>query len=138
MLGSQWEPTNYCQIWPQKAPSRKFDIVSVASGQLSHFIQIGWENKLHGPALMDYLSYTTKIYQLVHRFSLVSVLLYDREYRKLQAPLIFRWGMDVQHLSNIHLQAQDKPVGQSSQSNQRTNGPVNAHLRPEIYNNKLG
>ena len=60
-------------------------------------------HKLQGSSLMDYLSYTTKIYQLVQRYSLVSVLLFDREYRKLQTMMKFRWGTDVQHLSNIHL-----------------------------------
>ena len=51
--------------------------------------------KLVGPALMDYLSYTTKVYQLVQRYSLESVLLFfDREYRKLLASMNFRWGRD--------------------------------------------
>ena len=26
----------------------------------------------------------------------------------------FRWGTDVQHLSNIHLQPRDKPVAQGN------------------------
>ena len=63
------------------------------------------DHKLQGSSLMDYLSYTTKIHQLVQRYSLVSVLLFDREYRKLQTMMKFRWGTDVQHLSNIHLQS---------------------------------
>ena len=42
-------------------------------------------------------------------------MLCDREYRKLQASLKFRWGTDVQHLSNIHLQVRDKPAAQGSQ-----------------------
>ena len=46
---------------------------------------------------MDYLyiSYTTKIYQLVPRYSLASVLLFDREYRKVQATIKFRGGAHV-------------------------------------------
>ena len=52
-----------------------------------------------GPRMMDYLSYSTKVYQLVQRFSLVLVLLYDRVYRKLQSTMGFRWGRDVQHFS---------------------------------------
>ena len=74
------------------------------------------DHKLQGSSLMDYLSYTTKIYQLVQRYSLVSVLLIDREYRKLQTMIKFRLGTDVQHLSNIHLQSRDKPVVQGNQS----------------------
>ena len=69
--------------------------------QLSHrgrLYNVVNEGKLVGPSLMDYLSYTTKVYQLVQRFSLVSVLLFDREYHKLQGSMNFRWGTDVQHL----------------------------------------
>ena len=82
--------------------------------------QLVRENKLQGPSLFDYLSYTTKVYQLVQRYNLISVLLYDREYRKLQAALKFRWGTDVQHLSSIHLQARDKPAAQSNQQKKQT------------------
>ena len=55
---------------------------------------------------MDYLSYTNKVYQLVHRYSLVSVLLFDREYRKLHPSMGFQWGTDVQHLHKLFLQFQ--------------------------------
>ena len=68
------------------------------------------DGKLEGPALMDYLSYTTKVYQLVQKYSLASVLLYDREYRKLQGSMGFRWGTDVQHLHTLYLQPRDKPL----------------------------
>ena len=47
-------------------------------------------------------------------FSLISVLLYDREYRRLQATMGFRWGTDVQHLHTLHLQQRDRPVVQNS------------------------
>ena len=63
---------------------------------------------------MDYLSYTTKDYQLVQRYSLTSVLFYDREYRKVQASMNFRWGIDVQHLHNVFLQPR---AGQRSKAN---------------------
>ena len=70
---------------------------------------------------MDYLSYTTKVYQLVQRYSLVSVLLFDIEYRKLQALMNFRWGTDVQHLHTLFLQPQLSKKGRvSGQKNGRT------------------
>ena len=40
--------------------------------------------------MLDYLSYTTKIYQLTQRYENVSVYFYDREYCKLQACHDFR------------------------------------------------
>ena len=70
------------------------------------------EGKLGGSSLMDYLSYSTKVYQLVQRFSLASVMLYDREYRKLQGSMNFRWGTDVQHLHTLFLQPRDNLVAQ--------------------------
>ena len=66
------------------------------------------EGKLQGAALLDYLSHTKKIYQFVQRYSLPSVLQYDRECRKLQAAMGFSWGTDVQHLYKLHLIPQDK------------------------------
>lgn len=62
------------------------------------------ESKLNACNILDYLSYTTKICQLVQRYSLVSVLLYDREYRRLQSEHNFRWGTDIPHLQSVHLQ----------------------------------
>ena len=56
------------------------------------------EGKLISNAVIDYLSYTTKVYQLTQRYENVSVYLYDREYRKLQASHGFRWGTDIPHL----------------------------------------
>ena len=48
------------------------------------------ESKMNASNILDYLSYSTKICQLVQRYSLVSVLLYDREYRRLQSEHNFR------------------------------------------------
>lgn len=61
------------------------------------------ESKLHPNNILDYISYSTKICELVQRFTLLSVLLYDRNYRQLQAQNGFRWGTDVPHLQNVHL-----------------------------------
>ena len=56
-----------------------------------------------GEAVQDYLSYTVKIGQLAQRFDWLSVLLYDREYRALQATHNFRWGSDAPHLHTVML-----------------------------------
>ena len=43
-------------------------------------------------------------------------------------------SQDLNHMENRFLSyAKAKEI----KENQRTNGPVNAHLRPEIYTNKL-
>lgn len=61
------------------------------------------ESKLDASNILDYLSYTTKICELIQRYILVSVLLYERNYRQLQSQNSFRWGTDVPHLQNVHL-----------------------------------
>ena len=38
---------------------------------------------------------------------------------------------------SIHIYIREEDLTSSTPSNQRTNGPVNAHLKPEIYTNKL-
>ena len=115
VLGSQGDQQIIVKSGPKKPRIENLTLSQWSVANLAILYRLVGENKLQGPELMDYLSYTTKIYQLVQRFSLVSVMLYDREYRKLQAGLKFRWGTDVQHLSNIHLQARDKPAAQGGQ-----------------------
>lgn len=51
----------------------------------------------------DYLSYTTRIYQLFSTHDIVSVLFFDREYRRLQNQHGFRWGTDIPHMSTVFL-----------------------------------
>ena len=115
VLGNQGDQQIVVKSGPKKPRIENITLCQWSVANLAILYKLVGENKLQGPALMDYLSYSTKIYQLVQKFSLVSVMLYDREYRKLQASLNFRWGTDVQHLSNIHLQARDKPAAQGNQ-----------------------
>ena len=78
------------------------------------------ESKLNTNNMLDYISYSTKVCELVQRFTLVSVLLYDRNYRQLQAQNGFRWGTDVPHLQNVHLIPRiPRPNGNQTQ----TGGP---------------
>ena len=53
--------------------------------------------------MIDYMSYTAHILHLTPRYENVSVYFYDREYRKLQAALNFRWGTDIPHLQTMQL-----------------------------------
>lgn len=78
------------------------------------------EGKLVGNALMD----TSKFYQLVQRCSMVSVLLYDKEYRQLQASMGFRWGTDLQHLHTLHLQPRDRLSNQGTNPKKVTKHPT--------------
>ena len=106
------------------------------------------DGKLNSTNMLDYLPYTTKICQLVQRYSLLSVLHYDKEYRQLLARHNFRWGTDVPHFQTVllvahapkpltangkHLQPNpSKPQGQSSP---RT---LDGRIICKLYNTKSG
>ena len=117
VLGGHGDQQIIVKSGPKKPKLESLTLSQWSVANLAILYKLVGENKLVGPSLMDYLSYTTKVYQLVQRFSLVSVLLFDREYRKLQASMGFRWGTDVQHLHTLFLQARTQP---STQPNQQT------------------
>ena len=58
---------------------------------------------LGNSSILNYLAYTDKISQLANRFTWTSVLLFDRQYRQLQAVHKFPWGSDIPHLTTITL-----------------------------------
>jgi hypothetical protein len=74
------------------------------------------DGKIQNASVIDYLSYTTKIYQLCQRFEQSSVWFYDREYRHLQAQHGFRWGTDVPHIHQVHLIPKPYNRGTNSRS----------------------
>ena len=114
VIGGQGDQQIIVKSGPKKPKLEALTLSQWSIANLSILYRLVGEEKLAGQSLMDYLSYTTKVYQLVQRFSLISVLLYDREYRRLQATMGFRWGTDVQHLHTLHLQQRDRPVVQNS------------------------
>ena len=119
VVGGHGDQQLVIKTGPKKPKLESLTLSQWSVANLAILYRLVNEGKLVGPNLMDYLSYTTKVYQLVQRFSLSSVLLYDREYRKLQASMNFRWGTDVQHLHTLFLQQRSVP-GSQSQGNQLT------------------
>lgn len=57
--------------------------------------------------IQDYLSYTVKISELIETYTLMSVLSYDDQYRRLQHEYNFRWGSDSQHLHTRFLKRRE-------------------------------
>ena len=115
IIGGQGDQQIVVKSGPRKPKLENLTLSQWSIANLAILYKLQWENKLGGDSILDYLSYTTKVYQLVQCFSLPSVLLYDREYRKLQASMNFWWGTDVQHLHTLCLQDRDKPVIQGAQ-----------------------
>ena len=89
---------------PQKVKLENVTLAQWSVANLAILYKLAGEGKLHAGNILDYLSYTTKICQLAQKYSLISLWLYDREYRKLQASHDFRWGTEVPHLHSVHLQ----------------------------------
>ena len=59
--------------------------------------------KLPASQMLNYLSSTAKIGDLALRYSWLSVLYYDNEYRYFQAQYKFEWGRDAPHLATTSL-----------------------------------
>ena len=89
---------------PQKPKIENVILAQWSVANLAILYKLVSESKLHAGNILDYLSYTTKVCQLLQRYPHISVLLYDKEYRQLQARHEFKWGTDVPHLHTMHLQ----------------------------------
>ena len=122
VVGGQGEQQLIIKSGPKKPKLESLTLSQWSIANLAILYKLVNENKLVGPNLMDYLSYTTKVYQLVQRFSLGSVLLYDREYHKLQSSMNFRWGTDVQHLHTLFLQSRSNNGSQGNTVNTQKRG----------------
>ena len=92
VLGGQGDQQIVVKSGPKKPRLENLTLSQWSVANLAILYKLVSEQKLLGSSLMDYLSYSTKIYKLVQRYSLVSVLLFDREYRKLQSSMKFKWG----------------------------------------------
>ena len=138
------------QVVVKSGPKKpKLENVSLAQwtvANLAILYKLKGDAKLTGEGVFDYLSYTTKVCQLVQRYNLVSVLLYDREYRKLQCSHEFRWGTDVPHLHSVYLQPRvprqgnGAPKGGNSLRPQSTYSPLtlDGKVICKLFNTKGG
>jgi len=83
-----------------------------------------------------YLSYTIMVAQLAQKYDWQSVLIWDREYRKSQANLLFEWGSDVSHLRDIMLIQKSEEKSESvaikyEEGDQGKKGPLKAGQKGE-------
>ena len=62
---------------PKKPKLENVSLAQWTIANLAILYKLNGEAKLTGDGILDYLSYTTKVCQLVQRYNLVSVLLYD-------------------------------------------------------------
>jgi hypothetical protein len=115
-------------IFRSGASKPKLETVSIcewAIANIAIMYRLSEDGLLSGVSnMLDYQSYTVRVFELFQRFQHSSVLLFDREYRKLQAKNNFRWGTDVGH----HLQSVllvPKGISNSSIQNKGVNNTYN-------------
>ena len=108
IIGGNGEQNIVVKSGPKKPHLENITLSQWSVANMAILYKLLGEGKLQGTALLDYLSHTTKIYQFIQRYSVPSVFQYDRECRKLQAAMGFRWGTDVQHLHKLHLIPREK------------------------------
>ena len=94
VIWGQGEQQIVVKAGPKKPKLENLTLSQWSVANLAILNKLVADGKLKDESLMDYLSYFTKIYQLVQKCSLASVLLYDHEYRQLQANMSFSWGTD--------------------------------------------
>ena len=93
------------------------------------------EGSLNGDAIQQYLAYTVKICQLGQRFMWNTVLMYDRQYRELQATLNFHWGVDCPHLHQVALR--EKPIPKFTPESRSRSFNTN-HKQDKVIDHKSG
>ena len=104
-------------VWrtgPRKPKLSSLTIPQWSVANLAILSRLQDEGRLDATSTLDYLSYTTRIYQLLQRYDQVSVYLYDCEYRRLQTQMGFRWGTEVSHLQAVWLKEQGPRTNGSS------------------------
>lgn len=129
-------------VWrtgPKKPKLSSLTIPQWSVANLAIIARLQADGRLDDQGILDYLSYNTRIYQLLQRYEAVSVFLYDREYRKLQAQLGFRWGTEVTHLQAIWLKALDQPtIATTSRTKQRSPATKEGKTICKLFNGSGG
>ena len=131
LIGGKGEQKLVIKAGPKKPPLESLNLSQWSVANLAILYKLVNEGNLVGLSMMDYLSYSIKVYQLIQRFSPVSVLLYNREYRKLQSTMGFRWGTDVQHLHTLFLQPRAGSGVQGNSANVQKKG-YNHSSKPKV------
>ena len=109
-LGNQGSAKIVVTYGPKKPKLESTSIPQWVVANTRIFYTLLSEGKLSTQsAIQDYLAYTVKIMELIARYDWKSILMYDNEFRKLQAIYKFSWSFDSTHLHTVLLQPIYKP-----------------------------
>lgn len=93
------------------------------------------EGVLDKTGMLDYLSYTTRVLQLLGRYQAPSVYMYDREYRTHQAQYQFRWGTEIGHLATVYLRPIYSNTSRPSSTRQEAQAPARSRVKGPVTTN---
>jgi hypothetical protein len=102
-----------CRSGAKKPKLETLTLAQWSMANIAILYKLVQEGQLSNEHVFDYLSYTSHVLSLTCSHELVSVFMYDRDYRKLQSQHKFRWGTAVSHLNIGHLRLKQTP-GMSS------------------------
>ena len=129
-----------CRSGVKKLKLESLSITQWSSANLAILYKLVQEGSLEADCIFDYLSYTSYMYNLFTSHEAVSVLYYDREYRRLQHIHNFRWGTAVNHLAPSFLRLQPTfkpnsnptPWGRASSQNKGVYNPQGDRSGPRF------
>ena len=134
-IGSQGSARLTLNYGPKKPKLENLTIQQWVVGNTRIFYTLLEERKLSTMTeIQDYLAYSVKIMELSNRYEWKSVLLYDNEFRRMQAIYNYPWSLDSNHLHTVLLTPLRK-------ANSRTNTYSNSNTDKIIcrnYNNPKG
>ena len=108
-LGNQGSAKIVVTYGPKKPKLESISIPQWVVANTRIFYTLLSEGKLSTQsAIQDYLAYTVKIMELIARYDWKSILMYDNEFRKLQAIYKFSWSFESTHL---HIASPQTSVG---------------------------
>ena len=121
-----------CRSGPRKTKLENLAVNQWSVANIAILHKLVQDGMLPLSQVFDYMSYTTYLYRLMNAYDLVSVYMYDREYRRLQHAHKFRWGTVVGHLSTQHLRLRQSKENVGSTRTSRQNG---SGQNSKAYNN---
>lgn len=103
-LWEEWGATGCTKVGTKITHVRKWNPSTMVCCQFGYIVlaKRGWKTK-HPQYSWLSIIHNQEVCQLVQCYILVSVLNYDKEYRKFQSAHEFRCGTDVPHLQSVHL-----------------------------------
>jgi hypothetical protein len=105
-----------CRSGTKKPKLEHINLAQWSTANMAILHKLVGEGTLAPANIFDYIAYTSFICKLWGLYDPVSVLCYDREYRKIQNVHKFRWGTMVDHLVPTFLKAKSTTSSASATS----------------------